>query len=149
MLTELEEKEDIKLLLALLRKYGMKPAMPGGGLAKGNRYFVLVNGRYWVAGAWVHYPTPFRFVGEALRLPVANAYFLRRVAQFAPGHWIVELLHALGRRLVDEEGKDALWALGLPDHSNAIYREAGWRLAGETRRSRHPVYVYDRTCNPK
>jgi len=139
-LVELEDREDVELFRALLRKYHSQGCPRGGGLGKGNRYFVLVVDGYWVAGAWIHLPSTFSNVLTSLGLPVDNSYFLRRICSFAPGDWCVELLEMLCRKL-REEGKECLVAMGLPDHSNALYKRAGFELVGRTKRTRHPVFA--------
>ena len=139
-LVELEEQGEIELFRALVRKYHSQGCPRGGGLGKGNRYFVLEVDGYWVAGAWIHLPSTFSNVLMNCELPVDNTYFLRRVCAFAPGDWCVELLEQLCEKL-KSEGKECLVALGLPDHSNALYKRAGFELVGYTKRTRHPVFA--------
>ena len=65
---------------------------------------------------------------------------MRRVATCCPGDHAVELLQLLIKKL-REEGKEYLVALGLPNHSNALYRLAGFEELGRTPRTGHPVFV--------
>lgn len=40
-----------------------------------------------------------------------------------------------------EEGKECIWTLGLDDHSNALYRKAGFEEVGKTPRKELPVFM--------
>jgi hypothetical protein len=143
-IVELKAREEIELLKRLIDKYHSQGAPRGGGAGRHPRFFVYVveeeNGEYWVAGAWLHDATPFRFVAQKLNIPQENSYFIRRICKFAPGDWLVSFLSALADRL-KAEGKECLWTLGFKDHSNALYKLAGFTEVGKTARSGHPVYV--------
>jgi len=143
-IVELKEKRDIELLRLLIDKYHSQGVPRGGGAGRHPRFFVYVvpeeNGEYWVAGAWLHDATPFRFVAQKFGIPQENSYFIRRICKFAPGDWLVSFLDALSSQL-RAEGKQCLWTLGFKDHSNALYKLAGFVEAGVTARSGHPVYV--------
>jgi len=143
-LVELEDREDVELLRRLMRKYHAQGVPPGAGAARHSRFFALAvqdgQNEYWVAGAWLHDSTPFRFVAMRFGIPLDTSYFIRRICKFAPGDWLSQLLTALAERM-REEGKKALWSLGLPGHSNAVYKRAGFKEVGRTSRSEHPVFV--------
>jgi hypothetical protein len=140
-LVELEGQSDIQLLRMLFDKYHRQGVPPGGGAARRSRYFVWVTpDGFWVAGAWLHDNTPFRFIAEKLRIGSENSYFIRRICKFAPGDWLVDFLVALCDKL-REEGKEYIWTLGMDDHSNALYRKAGFTEYGKTVRSKIPVYA--------
>jgi hypothetical protein len=142
-LVELEGEwlEVARKLTKLLHAQGMPP---GGGAAPGSRWFGLFaeedGSRFLVAAIWIHLPGPFAPVFRALKLPEANSYFVRRICKFAPGDWLVPLLTRLGERLA-AEGKEALVALGLPRHSNAVYKLAGFEHVGDTPQRGYPVFV--------
>jgi hypothetical protein len=139
-LAELEKAEDIRLLKSLIAKYHRQGAPKGGAAAGHHRFFVLVEEGDWVAGAWLHDNTPFRFIAERYRIGHENSYFIRRICKFAPGDWLVILLKLLAERL-KAEGKECIWTLGLDDHSNALYRKTGFVEVGRTPRTGHPVFV--------
>ena len=143
-LVEVEGERDVELLRRLIEKYHAQGVPRGSGAGRGSRFFAYAvredGGEYWVAGAWLHDCTPFRLIAEKLGIPCDNSYFIRRICKFAPGDWLVRFLAALAERL-REEGKECLWTLGLPGHSNALYRLAGFQEVGKTARSGHPVYV--------
>jgi len=146
-LVELRSRKDILLLKRLIAMYHAQSVPPGGGAGGGARFFVLAAAEpehpttwYWLAGAWLHDSTPFRFVAQRFKIPMDTSYFIRRVCKFAPGDWLVELLVLLSAQL-RSEGKKALWSFGLPGHSNAVYRQAGFEEVGRTSRSDYPVFV--------
>jgi hypothetical protein len=140
MLVELESREDIELFKMLVKKYHSQGLPRGGAAARRHRFFVWVVDGYWCAGAWLHDSTPFRFVAEKFRIPQDNSYFIRRVCSFCPGEHLVALLNAIAEKL-KAEGKEALWSMGLPTHSNAVYKLAGFEEVGRTPRTGHPVFV--------
>ncbi|MCC6050026.1 MAG: hypothetical protein LM580_04935 [Thermofilum sp.] len=139
-LVELEKAEDIQLLKALIARYHRQGAPKGGAAAGHHRFFVLVEEGYWVAGAWLHDNTPFRFIAQRFMIGSENSYFIRRICKFAPGDWLIALLKLLADKL-KKEGKECIWTLGLDDHSNALYKRAGFVEVGRTPRTGHPVFV--------
>jgi len=139
-LVELKGEEDIRLLKQLIAKYHRQGAPKGGAAAGHHRYFVLVEEGYWVAGAWLHDNTPFRFIAERYKIGHENSYFIRRICKFALGDWLITLLKLLAEKL-RAEGKECIWTLGLDDHSNALYKRAGFVEVGRTPRTGHPVFV--------
>ena len=139
-LVEVEEKEDIELLKILIKKYHLQKIPRGGGAAKRHRYFVWTVDGYWCAGAWLHDSTPFRFVAERFRIPMDRSYFIRRICSFCPGEHLISLLNALSEKLKNE-GWETLWTLGLPNHSNALYKKAGFKELGLTPRTNTPVFA--------
>jgi len=139
-LAELEEREDVELLKRLIAKYHRQGVPRGGGAAKRHRYFVLIEEGYWVAGAWLHDNTPFRYLAERFRIGSENSYFIRRICKFAPGDWLLPFLSLIAEKL-KAEGKECVWTLGLDDRSNALYRKAGFVEVGRTPRTGHPVFV--------
>jgi len=140
-LVELRDYRDIKLAKALIQKYHVQGVPYGGGFARSHRFFVLERDGYWCAIAWIHEPTPFRFIFERFKLDQSQSYFLRRIVSVCPGHHAVELLKLLCQKLKNE-GKELLVTLGLPNHSNALYKLAGFKEVGKCVRSGHPVFVF-------
>jgi len=130
-LVELKKKEDIDFLKTLFRRYHRYSAPPGGAAARHHRFFVLVEERYWVAGAWLHDNTPFRFLAEKFGIESENSYFIRRLCEFAPGGWLAPLLRILAERL-REEGKACLWTFGLDDYFNSAYKQVGFGELGKS-----------------
>ena len=139
MLVELRGR-DVALARLLIEKYHAQGCPRGGGAAGGHRWFAWVVDGYICAVAWLHDSTPFRAVATRFRIPADNSYFIRRVCKCCPGDHLVEFLKAIADRL-RAEGKEALWTLGLPDHSNAVYRLAGFAEVGATPRTGHPVFA--------
>ena len=141
---EVKSRRDVLLLKRLIAKYHSQGVPPGGGAGRHPRFFVYAvedgGTEFWVAAAWLHDGTPFRFLAQRLMIPVENAYFIRRICRLAPGDWLIPFLNALAERL-SAEGKEALWSLGLPGHSNAVYKRAGFVEVGRTTRSGVPVFV--------
>ncbi|MGC9107395.1 MAG: hypothetical protein ACP5IE_04300 [Infirmifilum sp.] len=142
-LRELEGKwvDAARLLMQLYHAQGMPR---GSGAATGSRWFGLFleeeGAEYMAAAAWIHHPGPFAPVFQRFNLPQDNAYFLRRVAKFTPGDHLVTLLNLLASQL-RSEGKKLLVTLGLPGHSNALYKLAGFKELAYTPRKNYPVYV--------
>ncbi|MEM4020312.1 MAG: hypothetical protein QXG57_08810 [Thermofilaceae archaeon] len=128
------EVEYAKLCVQL---YGMRVERFSG---EGSRWFGLVEDGKICAVAWVHRPHIFRPVFERYRIDMSNSYIVRRVATCCPGDHSVELLRKLAERLRGE-GKECLVALGLPRHSNALYKMAGFEEVGRTPRTEHPVFI--------
>ncbi|MEM3893362.1 MAG: hypothetical protein QXR12_05385 [Thermofilum sp.] len=136
-LVELDRTVEIEYARLCIQLYGMSCARFS---APGSRFFALKKDGKICAVAWIHLPSSFRPIFAKFGITQDNAYFLRRVATCCPGDHAVELLEKLCERL-KEEGKEVLVALGLPDHSNALYRKAGFREVGVTPRTGHPVFV--------
>ena len=139
-LLELKKKEDIILLRLLIAKYHRQKMPGGGGLGRHSRHFVAIKEGYWVAGAWIHDNLPFRFIAEKFKIGHENSYFIRRICKFAPGDYLIDFLKLLCEKLKNE-GKECLWTLGLDDHSNALYKKAGFEEIGKTTRSNVPVFA--------
>ena len=140
MLVEIHDRRDISLVKELIGRYHKQGCPRGGGAGRGSRYFVWVVEGYWCGGAWIHDSTPFRFIAQQMRIPQDNSYFIRRICRFCPTDCLVDLLNALAEKLANE-GKEALWTLGLHGHSNALYKRAGFEEVGKTARTKHPVFV--------
>ena len=140
MLVEVRDEIDVELVRLLIRKYHGQGIPPGGGAGRGHRYFVWLVESYVCAVAWLHDSTPFRFIAEKFRIPTDNSYFIRRICKTCPGDHLVAFLNALADKLASE-GKEVLWTLGLPNHSNILYKLANFQLIGYTTRTKHPVYV--------
>jgi len=128
------EVEYAKLCIQL---YGMSVERFSG---EGSRFFGLVRDGKICAVAWIHKPHIFRPVFTKFKIDMKNTYMLRRVATCCPGDHAVELLLMLSEKL-RSEGKEAILTLGLPDHSNATYKKAGFEEIGETPRTKHPVFI--------
>lgn len=98
----------------------------------------MVDG-YWCAGAFLHDPGPFHRLFVKYRLDTKRSYFIRRIAKFCPGDYLVDFLHALAAKLA-AEGKELIVTMGLDDHSNALYKRAGFEMVGMARTGK-PVFV--------
>ena len=133
---ELRDPRDIKLFSMLMNKYHRQGARYG--FAK-PRVFVGVKEGFWVAGAILQDPRAFAPLFSQFRLDTKRSYFVRRIAKFCPGDHLVEFLRALAERLAGE-GKELLVTLGYEDHSNALYKRAGFEYIG-TSRTGKPVFV--------
>jgi len=92
------------------------------------------------AVAWIHKPHIFRPLFMRFSIDMSNSYIVRRVATCCPGDHAAELLKLLAEKL-REEGKEYIVALGLPDHSNALYRLAGFEELGRTPETTPPDVV--------
>lgn len=141
MVGVVEEVRDVRgrrIVNMLLGMYHRMGSARGG--FGGSRYFVYVVDGYWVAGAVLQSPAAWLPVFARFRLDTKRSYFLRRVTKFCPCDCLVEFLDALSERLA-EEGKELLVTLGLPDHSNALYKRAGFQLVGYTAKGKRPVFV--------
>ena len=139
-LVELKDRKDIKLVRMLLSKYHAQSVPSGGGGGKGNRFFAWVVDGYICAVAWLHDNTPFRYIAQMYRIGSENTYFIRRVCKVCPGDYLVDFLNALAEKL-RSEGKECLWTLGMDNHSNALYKRAGFVEVGVTPRTKNPVFV--------
>ena len=140
VLVELESREDIELARRLVKKYHVQGLPPGGGAARGHRWFAWVVDGYICAVAWIHDSTPYKALADKFKIPHKNSYFIRRICKTCPGDYLVDFLNALAEKL-REEGKECLWTLGLDKHSNAVYKRAGFTEVGTTPRSGNPVLV--------
>jgi len=140
MLVELELREDIELARRLVRRYHAQRLPPGGGAAGGHRWFAWIVDGYICAVAWLHDSTPFRALATKFKISHKNTYFIRRICKTCPGDYLVDFLNAIAEKL-REEGKECLWTLGLDDHSNALYRRAGFTEIGRTPRTNQPVFI--------
>ncbi|AOG61586.1 MULTISPECIES: hypothetical protein [Bacteria] len=141
---EVKNKELIKLVRMLIDYYHIQGMVKGGGAGRNSRYFIYLqkeeDKKYIVAVAWLHDNTPFRFIAQQYNIPNDRSYFIRRVTKTAPGDHLVNFLNDLSEKLKND-GFEVLWTLGLPDHSNALYKKAGFKLVGQTSRTKHEVYV--------
>lgn len=132
----LRDPSDIRFFGTLMNRYHRAGARYG--FAPARRAVYVVEG-FWVAGAALQPPTPFAQLFIKHKLDTKRSYFIRRIAKFAPGDWLVEFLEALSIKLRDE-GKELLVTLGYKDHSNALYKLAGFELIGYTR-SGKPIFI--------
>ena len=139
-LVELVEEEDIDFARIIIKRYHAQGLPGGGGAAKRHRWFAWVVDGYVCAIAWLHDNTPFRYIAERFRIGHENSYFIRRVCKCCPGDYLVDFLKAVAERL-RSEGKECIWTLGLDDHSNALYKKAGFVEVGRTPRTGHPVFA--------
>ena len=141
---ELRSPRDIRFLNRLIAMYHRQGNNPG--LSK-SRYFVGVveeDGiEYWVAGAILQSPEAFMVIFRKYNIDTKRSYFMRRVCRFVPrskcGDILVEFLNKLANMLKNE-GKECILTLGLEDHSNALYKLAGYKEIGVTTTGK-PVYV--------
>ena len=132
-LVELENPDEVSLLRRLIDKYHEFGCIKGSGLGKGLRHFVLEADGYWVAGCIIHQAGAWAPMFIKWRLPVDNSYMVRRIAQFAPGHWAVMLLEKLAEKL-RSEGKEMLVTTVIAEHSGALYKKAGFEEIGVSKR---------------
>jgi len=139
-LLELRGRGDIELARLLVARYHSQGLPRGGGAARRHRWFAWVCEGYICAVAWLHDNTPFRYVAERFGIGSENTYFIRRICKTCPGDHLVDFLKAIAARLA-AEGKEAVWTLGLDDHSNALYKKAGFEELGRTPRTGHPVFA--------
>jgi len=130
---------DVELARKLVERYHSQGVPPGGGGARRSRWFAWVVDGYICAVAWLHDNTPFRWLAEKFRIGSENSYFIRRICKTCPGDHLIAFLNALAEKL-RTEGKECIWTLGLDDHSNALYKKAGFREVGETK-SGQPVFA--------
>ena len=135
-LVELGNPRDIRFFTQLMDRYHRQGARYGFGKP---RLFVGVVEGYWVAGAVLQPPRAFISVFNQFNLDTGRSYFLRRIAKFCPGDHLLQFLALLADRL-HGEGKELLVTLGYGDHSNALYKRAGFTHVGDTK-SGKPVYV--------
>ena len=139
-LVELEREEDVEFAKMLIDRYHAQGAPRGGAAARRHRFFAWVCDGYICAVAWLHDNTPFRYIAEKFKIGSENTYFIRRICKTCPGDYLVDFLNAIAERLKNE-GKECIWTLGLDDHSNALYKKAGFVEIGKTPRTQHPVFV--------
>ena len=139
-LVELEREGDVEFAKLLIARYHAQGAPRGGAAARRHRFFAWVCDGYICAVAWLHDNTPFRFIAERFRIGSENSYFIRRICKTCPGDYLVDFLNAVVEKL-KSEGKECVWTLGLDDHSNALYKKAGFVELGRTPRTGHPVFV--------
>ena len=141
---EAEDKELIKFVRMLIDFYHSQGMPMGGGAGKNSRYFMYIanDGEqdFIVAVAWLHDNTPFRYIAQQYKIPNDRSYFIRRVTKTAPGDYAVNFLIDLANKLKND-GFEVLWTLGFPDHSNALYKKAGFIEVGKTNRTGHPIFV--------
>ena len=141
---ELKSQSEIRFLNKLIRMYHRQGNNPG--LSK-SRYFVGVveeDGiEYWVAGAILQSPEAFMSIFRKHNIDTKRSYFMRRVCRFVPkskcGDILVEFLNKLAEKM-RSEGKECIVTLGLENHSNALYKLAGYKEIGITTTGK-PVYV--------
>ncbi|MEL9929593.1 MAG: hypothetical protein QXF50_01680 [Sulfolobales archaeon] len=139
MESSLRELEGLEIEYAKLciQLYGMKVERFSG---EGSRWFALIRDGKICAVAWIHKPFIFKPIFQKYKIDMGNTYLVRRIATCCPGDHSVDLLNLLSERL-REEGKEGIVALGLPDHSNAIYKLAGFEEIGRTPRTGHPIFL--------
>jgi len=144
MLQEATDHNMIKFLRLLIDYYHGQGMPHGGGAGKNSRYFMYIAKEelqnFIVAVAWLHDNTPFRFVAQQYKIPSDRSYFIRRVTKTAPGDYLVKFLVDLSEKLKND-GLEVLWTLGMPEHSNSLYKKAGFQEVGRTNRTGHPVFV--------
>jgi len=140
VLVELVDERDVEFARILLSRYHRQGVPSGTGCARYTRWFAWIVDGYICAVAFLHNNTPFRFIAEKFRIGPENSYFIRRVCKTCPGDHLVDFLSALAEKL-RSEGKECIWTLGLDDHSNALYKKAGFELAGYTSRKKIPVFI--------
>jgi len=133
---ELKDRNDIRLLNILIDKYHRQGSK--AGLAK-NRYFVGIVDGYWCCGAILQSPGAWANLFQKFNLSQSNSYFLRRIAKFCPGDYLVEFLELLVMKLRGE-GKELIVTMGYSNHSNTLYKKAGFKEIGVTK-SGKPVFV--------
>jgi len=110
-LVELKDPNDIRLAKRLIARFHPQGMPPGGGLASGSRFFVLERDEKWVAIAWIHKPSTFRYLFAKFRIGLENSYFLRRILTLSTEKGAVKLLKLLGERLKNE-GKEKIVEIG-------------------------------------
>jgi len=137
---ELKSKKEIKLARMLIDRYHTQSMPRGGGAARSNRFFAWLVDGYICAVAWLHDNTPFRYIAQTFMIGSENSYFIRRICKTCPGEHLVDFLNALAEKL-RAEGKECIWTLGLDDHSNALYKRAGFAELGKTPHARLPVFA--------
>ena len=130
---------DVLLARLLIKKYHSFGMPPGSGAARRTRWLAWVVDGYICAVALLHDNTPFRGVAEKFRIGSENSYFLRRICKTCPGDHLVSFLNAIAEKLRGE-GKECVWTFGMDDHSNALYKRAGFEVVGYTK-NKLPVFV--------
>jgi len=137
---EIENDFEKDLVRMLIRYYHAQGLPIGGGAGKNSRYFMYVCDGFITAVAWLHDNTPFHFIASHFNIPNDRTYFIRRITKTAPGDYLVRFLQDLSEKLKNN-GFEYLWTLGFDDHSNALYKKAGFKFIGETSRTHTPVFV--------
>lgn len=141
---EAKSKELIKFVRMLIDYYHSQGMPLGGGAGKNSRYFMYIANdgeqNYIVAVAWLHDNTPFRYIAQEYKIPDNRSYFIRRVTKTAPGDYDINFLIDLSKKL-KSDGFEVLWTLGFPEHSNALYKKAGFQEVGKTNRTGHPIFI--------
>jgi len=149
---EAKDKELIKFVRMLIDFYHSQGMPLGGGAGKNSRYFMYIANEkgsveqsspqqdFIVAVAWLHDNTPFRYIAQDYKIPNDRSYFIRRITKTAPGDYAVNFLIDLAKKLKND-GFEVLWTLGFPDHSNALYKKAGFVEVGKTNRTGHPIFI--------
>jgi len=149
---EAKDKELIKFVRMLIDFYHSQGMPLGGGAGKNSRYFMYIANEkgsveqsspqqdFIVAVAWLHDNTPFRYIAQEYKIPDNRSYFIRRVTKTAPGDYDINFLVDLSKKL-KSDGFEVLWTLGFPDHSNALYKKAGFVEVGKTNRTGHPIFI--------
>ncbi len=140
---ELYDPRDIRVLNYLINKYHKQRWKPG--LSK-MRFFVGVvekNGAdYWVAGAVLQTPIAFARSLINYKIDITNSYFIRRICSFCPCRdYLVEFIKLLAEKIASE-GRELLITFGLEDHTNKLYKLAGFKEIGVTS-SGKPIYILD------
>jgi len=138
VLEEIKDPRMIRLLRGLIKIYHTLGVPAGGGW--GGRFFVWKVDGFICGVAWIGSSAPFRHIAHLFRIDLNNSYMIRRIVRTCPGDHLVSFLNTLAERL-RQEGKEVLWTLGLDDHSNALYKKAGFELAGYTPKKGLPVFV--------
>jgi len=136
----IEDPKEIKLLKELINKYHAQGCPRGGSMSSRERFYVYEIDGYWCAGAWLHGSEPFRNVAIKYSIPIDRSWFIRRICRFCPIECLVEFLNEIAKQLRDE-GWECLWSMGLVDHSNALYKQAGFEEVGRSPRTKHPIFV--------
>ena len=136
----MKSREDIEFARQLVARYHSRGLPRGGAAARRHRWFAWVCDGYICAVIWLHDNTPFRFIAEKFRIGTEHSYFIRRICKTCPGDYLVDFLNAVAEKL-KSEGWKCLWTLGLSDHSNALFKRAGFEELGRTPRTGHPVFI--------
>jgi len=139
-LLELVSKKDISFARELIAMYHTQGIPRGGGAGRRHRWFAWQCDGYICAVAWLHDNTPFRFIAEKFNIGSENTYFIRRICKTCPGDYLVDFLNAIAEKLRNE-GKESIWTPGFDDHSNALYKRAGFEELGKTPRSKQPIFI--------
>ncbi|AZI75922.1 putative acetyltransferase [Sulfolobales Beppu rod-shaped virus 1] len=137
---QIEDKRDIKLVRLLIDKYHQQGLKLGGGASKVEQYYAYECEGFIVAVAWLHGSEPYRFIAQKFNIPLDRSLFIRRITKTSPEDYLISFLNELSL-LLRQNGYEALWTLGFPNHSNALYKKANFEEVGETNRTKNPVFV--------